>query len=375
MIDFKKLIGKDKASIVPYQPGKPIKEVERVSGVKNAIKLASNENPLGCSPKAIKALNKFVSDISRYPAGDAYDLCQTICKFYKLKMANVLIGAGSDEIIQLLYLAFLQDDEEVLSPSPSFSEYYIVAKAIGGDCRWIDTNDDLSINFNKILKSITPKTRFIMLANPNNPTGLTFKESEFLNFIKKVRSDIIVVLDEAYIEYQEKKGQLNTVKLVKKHKNLVALRTFSKVYGLASMRVGFIIADAECIDMLHRVRQPFNVNMAAQVMAAAAIADQNYINKVIKLNSEGKRYIYKECKKLGIDVVPTEANYILIDVGDGKKVSDKLLKLGVIVRFLPHPKLTKYIRVSIGAKDENKIFIEKLKTVLKIKKIVSKDKE
>ena len=364
MINYRELLGEDRASVAPYQPGKPIKEVQRELGIENVIKLASNENPLGCSDKAIEALKDFLPDISRYPIGDSYYLRKKIAEFHNVSMDNILIGAGSDEIIQILYIAFLKECDEVLSPAPSFGEYYLIAKAMKSDCRWVECNDDLSFNFDNILSSITDKSRFIFLANPNNPTGLDFGEKEFIDFMDKVPSTVIVALDEAYKEYQEESRQIDTIGLMKKYKNLISLKTFSKAYGLASIRCGYIIAHVECIAMLNQVRQPFNVNMASQVMAEAALSDEGFLNKVIKSNLVGKEFIYKSCENLGLKYIDTEANFLLIDVGDGKKVFEDLLKLGVIVRFLGHPKLNKYIRVSIGTDDENKIFIDKLKTVL-----------
>ncbi len=364
MINYRELLGEDRASVAPYQPGKPIKEVERELGVKDIIKLASNENPLGCSDKAIDALKGFLSDIARYPIGDSYYLRKKLAEFHGVSMDNILIGAGSDEIIQILYIAFLKECDEVLSPAPSFGEYYLIAKAMKSDCRWIDCNDDFSFNFENILSSITDKSRFIFLANPNNPTGIDFGEKEFIDFMNKVPSTVIVALDEAYKEYQEESRQIDTIGLMKKYKNLISLKTFSKAYGLASMRCGYVIADVECIAMLNQVRQPFNVNMASQVMAEAALSDKAFLDKVIKSNLAGKEFIYKSCEKLGLKYINTEANFLLIEVGDGKKVFEDLLKLGVIVRFLGHPKLNKYIRVSIGTDDENNIFINKLKTVL-----------
>ncbi len=364
MINYRELLGEERALVAPYQPGKPIKEVQRELCIDNVIKLASNENPLGCSDKAILALKEFLPDISRYPIGDSYYLRKKLAEFHNVGMNNILIGAGSDEIIQILYIAFLKESEEVLSPAPSFGEYYLIAKAMKSDCRWIECNDDLSFNFDNILSSITEKSRFIFLANPNNPTGLDFGEQDFIDFMDKVPSTIIVALDEAYKEYQEESRQIDTNRLMRKYKNLISLRTFSKAYGLASMRCGYIIAHEECIAMLNQIRQPFNVNMASQVMAEASLSDGVFLNKVIESNLKGKNFIYRSCEDLRLKYINTEANFIMIEVGDGKKVFDELLKLGVIVRFLGHPKLNSYIRVSIGTDKENSLFIDKLKIVL-----------
>lgn len=364
MIDYKKLAGDELLLLDPYKPGKPMKEVQRESGVEKVIKLASNENPIGPSPKALAALKEFLPEVARYPLGDCYYLRKAISEKYKVDMDEILCGAGSDEIIQLLYVAFLPKGANAVAPFPSFSEYYIFAKSLRADCKWVSVRDDFTIDFDAILKAIDENTRFVFLANPNNPTGLAFGEKELTDFLDKLRPDIMVVMDEAYLEFAERKDMPDSIKLMKKYKNLLVMRTFSKAYGLASMRCGFLLADKECIDVMQRVRPPFNVSMAAQVMAEAALGDDEHINKVVSENAEGRKYIYSELQKLGIKYIPTEANFMLINVGDGKKVFEDLLKEGVIARFLGGKQLEKYIRVSVGTQEENKIFIEKLTKVL-----------
>ena len=364
MIDYKKLAGAELLSLDPYKPGKPMKEVQRESGVEKVIKLASNENPIGPSPKALTALKEFLPEVARYPLGDCYYLRKAISEKYKVDMDEILCGAGSDEIIQLLYVAFLPKGANAVAPFPSFSEYYIFAKSLRADCKWVAVRDDFTIDFDAILKAVDENTRFVFLANPNNPTGLAFGEKELTDFLDRLRPDVMVVMDEAYLEFAERKDMPDSIKLMKKYKNLLVMRTFSKAYGLASMRCGFLLADKECIDVMQRVRPPFNVCMAAQVMAEAALGDDEHINKVVSLNAEGRKYIYSELQKLGVKYIPTEANFMLINVGDGKKVFDDLLKEGVIARFLGGKQLEKYIRVSVGTQEENKIFIEKLTKVL-----------
>lgn len=360
MIDFKKLAGDKIAALTPYLPGKPMKEVQRELGIKNVVKLASNENPYGCSPKAVEALKEFLPEVTRYPLGDSFYLRKAISEKYNVPMESILCGAGSDEIIQLLYIAFLHDGATALAPFPSFSEYELLARSMRSNCKWVDTGKDFTINFDALLNAVDNSTRFVFLANPNNPTGTAFSEKELIAFMDKLRGDIMVVMDEAYIEFADRTDLPDSIKLMEKYKNLITIRTFSKAYGLASMRCGFIIAHPECIDVIQRVRPPFNVPMSAQVMAEAAIKDNDFLKDVIKKNAEEKKYLYSELEKIGLPYVPTQANFMLIKTGNGKATFENLLAKGVIVRFLGGEQLKSYIRVSIGTHEENKIFIQKL---------------
>ena len=363
MADYKSLVWEGLLELSAYVPGKPVKELERELGLKNIVKLASNENPYGASKKAVNALKEYEKEITRYPIGDSFYLRQEIAAFHNVDIDNIVCGAGSDEIIQLLYMAFLTNDTHALAPSPSFSEYELLARGLKSSCRWVETNDDFTTNFENILNAVNDKTRFIMLANPNNPTGTLFSSAEFISFMDRLSSNILVVLDEAYIEFAE--GDYPDVfSLMKKYNNLMTMRTFSKAYGLASIRCGYLVADKECISLINRIRPPFNVNSAAQIMCAEAIKDQDHIKNVVSLNKQGKEYIYSEVRKLGLEYVETSANFMLIKVGDGKKVFDDMLKEGVIVRFLGVDRLKEYIRVSIGTDKENEIFINVLKKVL-----------
>ncbi|MBZ4672228.1 MAG: histidinol-phosphate aminotransferase [Deferribacteraceae bacterium] len=363
MIDYKKLAGKNIVDLVPYQPGKPIKELERELGIKKAVKLASNENPLGIPEKAKKAIIDNLDEMNRYPLGDAYYLREKLANKLSVKKEELIFGTGSNEIIELLIRTFVKDGETVLSYAPSFSVYGIIAQAAGSRCEWVKMKDGFEVDFEGLKNSITEKTRIVFLANPNNPTGTYFSEEALVDFLESISEDKIVALDEAYIEYVDAGDYPNSLKLMKKYKNLIVMRTFSKAYGLAAFRIGYAVGDSEAIDMLNRVRQPFNVNMLAQLAAEAALDDTDFLRKSIKTNREGKAYLYKEFENLGLKYTPTQANFILVNVVDGKKVFDDLLKEGVIVRFLG-PGLAEYVRVSIGTEEENKFFIEKLKKVL-----------
>lgn len=363
MIDYKKLAGKNIVDLVPYQPGKPIKELEREIGITQAIKLASNENPLGIPEKAKQAIINALDEMNRYPLGDAYYLREKLADKLSVGKDQLIFGTGSNEIIELLIRTFVKSNENVVSYAPSFSVYGIISQAAGSFCEWVKMKDGFEVDFQGLKNSVTDKTRIVFLANPNNPTGTYFGEEALVDFLESIRDDVIVVLDEAYIEYVDAPDYPNSLKLMKKYKNLITMRTFSKAYGLAGFRVGYAVGDKVAIDMLNRVRQPFNVNMLAQIAAEAALEDVDFIRKSIKTNREGKIYLYKEFEKLGLQYVPTQANFILVKVGDGKKIFDELLKEGVIVRFLG-PELKEYVRVSIGTEEENKFFIEKLKKIL-----------
>jgi histidinol-phosphate aminotransferase len=363
MIDYKKLAGKNIVELVPYKPGKPVKELERELGIANSIKLASNENPVGPSPKALAAITELMPELSRYPLGDAFYLRETLAKKLGVSGDKLIFGTGSNEIIELVIRTFLKDDEHVLSPAPSFSVYGIISQAAGFSCKWVPVKLDFKFDFQALADAIEDKTRIIFLANPNNPTGEFFTKAELEGFLKKVPEDVIVVMDEAYVEYVDADDFPETVDLLKDYRNLFVMRTFSKAYGLAAIRVGYAIADEEAIDLLNRVRQPFNTNMVAQVAAKAALEDSAHLETVLKENKDGKEFLYAEFEKLGLSYVPTQANFILVKVGEGEKVFNELLKKGVIVRYLG-PGLAEYVRVSIGTKEENEIFIAKLKEVL-----------
>jgi histidinol-phosphate aminotransferase len=364
MIDYAKLAGKEISGLSPYVPGKPVKELERQLGIEKAVKLASNENPLGPSPKVIEAVTNFLPEASRYPYGDVYYLRSQLAEKLAIPADMLIFGTGSNEIIELSMRTFLAPDDHVMSPAPSFSVYGIIAQAMRSSCKWIPVKSDFSFDFDKLVENITDKTRIIFLGNPNNPTGTYFNQAELDKFMKQVPEETIVVMDEAYCEYVDAPDFPDTLKMLKDYPNMMIMRTFSKAYGLAALRVGYGIAHPTAIDMMNRVRQPFNTNMAAQIAAEAALADTDHLAKVVKENYNGKMYLYKEFEKLGLEYIPTQANFILVKTGNGEQVFNELLKKGVIVRFLG-PSLKDYIRVSIGTAEENATFIEQLKLVLK----------
>lgn len=363
MTDFKKLAGKSISDITPYKPGKPVKELERELGIKSAVKLASNENPFGPSPKVKAAIKEFFPELSRYPFGDAHDIRVKLAAKLQIPGDMLIFGTGSNEIIELAIRTFLKEGEHVMSPAPSFSVYSSISQAAGKSCKWIPCKPDFSIDFDALIANIDDKTRMIFIANPNNPTGEYTSDKVLRAFLDRVPEDVIVVMDEAYVEFADAKDFPDTMQYLDKYHNIFIMRTFSKAYGIASLRVGYCVADAMAVDMMNRVRQPFNTNMAGQVAAVAALEDQAYLQKVVRKNKKGRTFLQKEFKKMGLNFIPSQSNFILVEVGDGEKVFNELLKKGVIVRFLG-PSLAKYVRVSVGTMEENEIFIEAFKKVL-----------
>lgn len=356
-----KLIRKNILKISPYVPGKPIEEVERELGIKNIIKMASNENPLGPSPKAIFAIKKYLKKISLYPDGNCYELKKKLAKKFKLKQENFVIGCGSDEVIHLIVLAFLNKGEEVITGFPSFVIYYTNTYLMDGKLKLVNLKN-FTYDLKKIKEEITDKTKIIFIANPNNPTGTIVKKKEVEEFLEEIPEKIIVVFDEAYYEYVDDKEFPDIISYIKEGRNVISLRTFSKIYGLAGLRIGYGIANSEIISYLNRVREPFNVNSIAQVAACSALDDFEFVKKSKKLNFSEKNFLYREFEKMNLFYVPTQANFILVDTGvDSLSLFREMLKEGVIVRTADIFGLPTFIRVTIGTREENVKMLKVLK--------------
>lgn len=364
MINYKKLAGANIAEIVPYKPGKPVKELEWKLGIKDCIKLASNENPLGCSSGALQAARDVLNEVSRYPLDDVYYLRRVMADYLDVPVEKFLFGAGSSELIVLILRTFVSESENVISPFPSFPIYELAAKGMGVEFRWIPVKEkSFKVNFKALLGSVDHNTRVIFLANPNNPTGEYIDRVALDNFIEKIPSDVIIVMDEAYVEYVDAPDYPNTLSMLDTYPNVFVMRTFPKAFGLAALRIGYLIADKEAVDMMNKLRMTFNVNMVAQAAAEAALKDIPHLRRVIQENSQGKVYLYRQLDGMRIRYVPTQANFILINVENSQDVFDNLLREGIIVRFLGKG-MPDWIRVSIGTQEENRFFITKLKKVL-----------
>ena len=360
---MKEIARKNIREIVPYEPGKPIEEVERELGIKGIVKLASNENPLGPSPKAIKAIKECLKDLNRYPDGGSFYLKERLAGEFGLDKKNLILGNGSNEIIELAIRAFMNEGEEALTAEPSFLIYKISVKIEGGNPVLVPLKD-YTYDLPRMKEAVTERTKLVFIANPNNPTGTSVGKDELEKFLDGLPKGVIVILDEAYNEFVERRDFPNSLDYLNRG-NVIILRTFSKAHGLPGLRIGFGISSPELIDLMDRTRQPFNVNSLAQAAALASLGDKAHVERIKKLVKEGKECLYGEFDSLGLFYLKSDTNFILVDIkGDGKEVFEKMLREGVIVRDMNAYGLKSFIRVTIGTKKENKKFINALKKVL-----------
>ena len=352
-------------NIKPYMPGKPIEEVERELKITGVIKLASNENPLGPSPKAIEAMNKFLRDSSLYPDQNCYELTRLLAEKLDILPENLVIGNGSDEVMLLIALAYISAGDEVLMSFNTFSTYETVSRLMEASIIKINLNN-YAYDLKAFADASSQKTKLIWVCNPNNPTGTMNAKNELDLLVSKASQNTIIVIDEAYGDYVESKDYPDSLAYVRSKKNVIVLRTFSKIFGLAGLRVGYGIAKPEIIRYLRLVRLPFSVNRLAQIAAIASISDTHHVEVSRKNNSEGKKYLYAELAKLGVSYVKTEANFIFINLNnDADTVFMELMRRGVIVRPLSSFGFPGSIRVTIGTAEQNAKFIKALAEVLR----------
>ena len=348
-------------TIKPYVPGKPVEELERELGITDSVKLASNENPVGPSPLAIKALRSNLADLNRYPDGSCYYLRNALSDKLQVNPEDLIFGNGSNEIIELAVRTFAGPGDEAIMAHPSFVVYSTIVQAAGGRNVIVPLKDRRH-DLDAMASKITDRTRIIFIANPNNPTGTINTKDGFDSFMEKVPDSVLVVVDEAYYEYVMSPDYADSMKYFRQDKDILILRTFSKVYGLAALRIGYGIARPEINTEMNKVRQPFNINSLAQKAAIAALADKKHLEKTIRINERGKKYLYKELSRLKVNYVPTEANFIYIFFENeiAAELYNALLKEGVIVR----PMGKSEIRATIGLPKENKKFIETLRKII-----------
>lgn len=354
--------------IHPYIPGKPVSELQRELELTYISKLASNENPLGASPTVSTAIQNELKEIARYPDGSAYALKAALAEFLTIRPEQLAIGNGSNELLELVARVFAGPGDEILYSQYAFAVYPISAQVVGATGIEVPAKD-WGHDLPAMLAAITDKTKVIYLANPNNPTGTVFNRKEWEAFISQVPKTVIVVLDEAYIEYAQAKlnsdEYANGIDYLTSHSNLLVSRTFSKAYGLASLRVGYLVGCEEIIRYINQIRAPFNVNHYAQVAAVSALEDQGFVEKVLLLNQQGMRQIQEALSSLAIDSIPSAGNFLCIDLGEKAIVVNQgLLEEGVIVRPVSNYGLHCFLRVSIGTQVENQHFIDALKSVL-----------
>ncbi len=361
---MKKLIKKGIETLVPYPPGKPIEELEREMGISDSIKLASNENPLGPSPLAIQAMMEKMKTLNRYPDGSGFYLKSKLSAKFGLPQSQIIIGNGSNELIELIIRTFLNSREEVIQPFPTFLVYGKIVTGAGGKMVSIPLSD-FKIDLEAMRAAITPKTKVIFINNPNNPTGSALSEAEMVSFLKSIPQDIVVVLDEAYIEFVSDPRVAQGLDLLGDYPLIIVLRTFSKLYGLAGLRIGYGFASEQIIDYMNRVRQPFNANALAQVAATAALDDTEFVSRTLDVVRDGLSYLQSQINDLGLEHLPTQANFFLIKVpGGAKKTYELMLREGVIIRAMDSYGLNDFIRVNVGLPEENERFIQTLKKVL-----------
>jgi histidinol-phosphate aminotransferase len=342
-------------AIRPYVPGKPVEELERELGISNSVKLASNENPVGPSPAAVDAIGKALSDINRYPDGSGYYLKKVLSERLSVSEDEVILGNGSNELIDIAVRTFMADGDEAVMATPSFVVYSMAVQSVGGVCVQVPLKNHVH-DLEAMASVVTPKTKMLFIANPNNPTGTINRKVEFDRMMAKMPKGLIVVLDEAYIEYVSDPDYADSMKYLHSDKNVLILRTFSKIYGLAGLRLGYGIAKKEILADMNRLRDPFNTNSIAQRAAIAALGDGEHLRRSKEVNERGKEYLYRELGGMGMAYVPTEANFIYMPVPEAPALYDKLLRLGVIVR----PMGPDSIRVTIGLPEENRRFVEAL---------------
>ena len=369
-MDISKLLRPEVKHFEPYLPGKPLEEVQRELGLKKVIKLASNENALGTSPKAARALRKDCSSSYRYPDGSGTLLRRALAKNIGVGENEIILGAGSDEVIELLGKTFFNPTDEIIVSAHAFIRYQMAADLMGAKTVVVPMQD-YKHDLNAMAAKINSNTKALFIANPNNPTGtyVTQKEVEEFLSLSNVENVPFIVFDEAYYEYSKELAQdyPNTLKFFKERENLIILRTFSKIYGLAGLRVGYGIGKEGVISHLDRVRPPFNVSTPAQKAAVAALRDKAHLKKSVQVTQKGMKYLLTELEKLNLKTVPSSGNFLLIDVAPrrGKDLFKQLLLKGVIVRSVDEYELPHHMRVTVGLEKENWFFIEKLKEVLK----------
>lgn len=364
MIKVEDLVLPPVAALHPYEPGKPIEELEREEGAGDVIKLASNENPLGPSPMAIAAVRAALAEVNRYPDGGCWALTRKIAARHQLGIERIFVASGSVEVLNLLAFLFLRPGLNSVFSEHAFAIYALATAAAGGEWRAIPMKPGYTFDLDAIAGAIDRNTRLVFLDNPNNPTGTIFRTTEWEKFLAKVPEQVVIVADEAYFEFVRDADYPDSLNYHDPGRMIVTLRTLSKIFGLAGLRVGYAVARPDIVTLLHKVRQPFNVNSLAQVAAIAGLDDATHVGQTLQVNAAGLAYLEHEFKQLGIDFVPSNANFILAEVGDGLKVFNDLLRLGVIVRPMGGYGLPRHLRISVGLEHENRRLISALEQVL-----------
>ncbi len=364
--DFYTLAVPGVKDLQPYQPGKPVDELERELGISDSIKLASNENPLGPSAAVNAAVIAELPALSRYPDANGFALKAALQARFGIAVDNITLGNGSNDVLELLGRVFLQPGDEVIYSAHAFVVYMLVTQASGAK-GVVTPARNWGHDLDAMVSAITPKTRIIFIANPNNPTGTWLTEAALESFMERVPENVLVVLDEAYTEYVSEPGFPDGVQLQNKFKNLIVTRTFSKAYGLAAMRVGYAVADPAITDLLNRVRPPFNVNALALAAAIAALGDEEHLQRSVQLNAQGMKQLEKGFAALGLAWIPSVGNFITLDCGrNAAPVYKGLLQEGVIVRPVANYGMPDHLRITVGLPEENQRCLAALQKVLNL---------
>ncbi len=362
-VDFRSLANPSVRELTPYQPGKPIEELERELGIKSSIKLASNENPLGPSPKVIQAAQDALQHIHIYPDGGCFELKQALSSFLSVQPEQVTVGNGSENILELIVKAYLHRGDTAVISQFAFLTIPILIQSYGAKAN-ISPAKEWGHDIKNMINAIDEKTRLVFLVNPNNPTGTYTTDAEFKLLMESIPPHIIVVVDEAYSEYIHQEDYPDTLSYLNQYPNLIITRTFSKVYGLAALRLGYALSSPEIADILNRARLPFNVNTIAAKAACAALNDIDYVQKSVALNREGMLQLKHELHAMKINYIPSLGNFITLEVGDAHHVYQQLLLQGVIVRPLKAYDMPKHIRVTVGTAQQNERFLKSINQVL-----------
>lgn len=350
------------SELTAYESGKPVEELAREYDVSDVLKLASNENPLGCSPYVTLAITEKLGQLARYPDGNGYYLKQAVAEFTDTKINQITLGNGSNDLLDIIARTFVSSDDAVIYSEYAFIVYPMVTKMLGATGVEVPAKR-YGHDLEAMLKAVqdTPNARMVFIANPNNPTGTLLASEEIREFVAQLPSHVLVVLDEAYIEYTP---ESNNRALIDEFDNVIIVRTFSKAYGLAGLRVGYALSHPDVADMLNRIRQPFNVSLLGQAAAVAALGDQDFIARVHKLNDGQKRWLCKQFDALGLGFVPSHANFVMVNVGDAKGIYQALLEQGIIVRPLGGYGLDEWLRITVGTPEDNTRLIDTLRDTL-----------
>jgi len=352
------------AALTPYEPGKPIEELERELGISGAIKLASNENPLGPSPKAIEAVRRGATRLHRYPDGAGFELRQALAARFGLQIDNVCLANGSNEIIEFLCRAFIRPGDDAVAAQYAFSMYEKLVAVAGGVLREVAL-DDFHIDLEAMLAAVGPRTRLVFVNSPHNPAGTAVTRAQFAAFLERLPGGVVVVVDEAYVDFASDPETLSGLEFLGHAKPVVVMRTFSKAYGLAGLRIGYGLAPAPIVAVFNRVRQAFNTSIPAQEGALAALSDEDFLRRAKEITWRGLRDFYACFERLGLWYAPSQANFVLTRIGPrAGEVFDQLLRRGVIVRKMHSYHLPEHLRVSVGLPEENARFIRELTDIL-----------